>query len=277
VARERSENRTRQEAKGGIMSNRSRHYIGITLTFATRTQGELALQEPSFLARASTFSATMQFAKKIGIRRSWGNTSGHDDFVKCLGLNDVFAVVGPMGHGALMGQTSKFGYKTLRQVQRLLAGSTQYVIDQEPCEPAVDDFYIARLAYFLGAPIPYKSRRALVCWGIVKSTNRSQIVDKAIKLAQSSEFKKRIVLRDYEEEFPFDPLEFVGVNNIIPLYERLRVGNYFLHTSRKLQSVGAIDKLALPNPSVFKTFFMELPSWYETIDRRLKVQPLGHS
>jgi hypothetical protein len=239
------------------MKKISKPYIGITLTFASRTEGRLAIEDVSFLIKASTLKEAISVAKKIGEKRSRGSISHTKDFIKYLGIYDIFGVVGPLGHGAMMGQTSKFSYKSLYKVKRLLARYTDYTINQKGCDTAVNDLYIVKFVYFLGAPVPYQSRRALVCWGIIKSHDKSKILNESIKLAQSAKFKQKIILRDYEKIFSSDVLQFVGVNDIRPLFEKLREGNYFLNGYKGMKKISDLNKVVLPDSRIFKEVFAE--------------------
>jgi len=233
-------------------------FIGITMTFATRIEGQLMIQNVSFLIRATSLSGAVEAANKIGKIRSYGNISAHEDFVKYIGLSDIFGIVGSLGHGAMMGQTSKFSYKNILSCQKMLPGYKEFTSNQKEGDPAVDDLYLVRFVFFLGKPVPYKSRRALVCWGVVKSHFKSKIVSKAKELGKSNEFKRKITLRDYDERFSPELLQFVGIANIIPIFEKLKVNSCFLYGVTYAKSTIDFKKVILPNPKEFKGFFEDI-------------------
>ena len=239
------------------MVKKIKQYVGITLRFAVGNEGQLTIDDVNFLIQEFTLARAIKTASKIGKERSYGEVSLHGDFMQYVGIDDIYRVAGPLGHGAMMGQTSKFSYKNIEKVKKVLGNHKDYIIYEKDFDPPVDNLYIAKFVYFLGAPIPYISRRALVCLGIVKSPDKNKVVDEAIKLAESSEFKRKITLRDYEERFSSDFLQFVDIYNISPVFEKLKVGNCFLGMYKRIRSLKDIqrEKDALPDPKKFKGFF----------------------
>jgi len=232
-----------------------KRYLGITLTFATHFEGNLCIEKPSFLVRESNLTDTINKANKIGKRKSWGQFNKQNNFIKYLGLDDVFGVVGPIGDGAMMGQTSKFSYKNLERAKRLMSRYGEFSMDQKGCDPAVDGNYLVEFIYFLGHPAPYKSRRALVCLGVVNSLQKDQVVKRSIELAESTKFKRKITLLDYGEKFCSDLLVFVGVSDVRPIYEKLRVGNCFDIGYREIKNFSAIKQVTIPDPNRFEYVF----------------------
>jgi hypothetical protein len=233
-------------------------YVGITLAFVSRCENVLEINRNSYLIRASILSDAIKAAKKIGRSRSWGDISSHDNFQKYIGITDMFYVKGPMKHGAMMGQDTLYSYKKVERIRKLLRKPKDYSINQEKNYPVVDDLYILEFLYFLGPPVPYKYRSAKFCWGMVKSPDRKNVLREGKKLANSQEFKEKIKLSYYDKVFSSDSLQFIGINDVIQVFEKLRVGNCFLCSVKRIDNIKKVKSISVPDPEIFNDLFKAL-------------------
>ena len=237
-------------------------YMGITLIFSNGEDGKLWVENPSFVIKFhENLNEMVKVVKKIKDKYIFGSPNTKFPFYSYMGIKDLFSICGPLKHGAMMGQTSKWSYNNVEKSKVILARHHPFQ-PLKSLETAIDGMYLVELIYFLGSPIPYKSRRSLVVLGIVQSPQKKNIILKAKELGDSLEFKKKIVLKDYELRISSDHLQFVGANIIRPLDEKLRVGNYFDIRVREIKSLSQIKKVKIPTKKTLSRFFQQIDDWY---------------
>ncbi|MDD5194198.1 MAG: hypothetical protein PHQ96_00805 [Candidatus Omnitrophica bacterium] len=227
-------------------------YIGVSLIFAYREKAMLMAHKADFILKKGSSRYFFKTADSIGKSRSWGIRGKTNEFNEYLGIYEFFNIVGPLTHGAKLGQHSFWSYKKFNDAEKLLRNESNFRIHKFKAQ-AKENKYIAEIIYYHGAP-QYKSHRSLRCLGVVQSLKKDKVLIKAIELGKSLTFKKKIILKDYEKKFDPSELEFVGIADIRPILEKLKVGNCFQIAYKEYHKFSSILRIVPSRKKIEKNF-----------------------
>lgn len=239
-----------------VNSRITKKYLGVSLVFAYKEKGEkLMAHIADFVIKRGSWKDVVKASDSIGKRRSWGVRGRDKEFNEYLGIYEIFGIAGPLKHGAMLGQHSFWSYKKESDVKKLLRQESEFSLYKMKV-PASKNLYIAEIIYYHGKGIRYKSRRALCCLGVVESRRKEKVMEKAIELAHSLEFKRKITLKDYNECFDQSGLEFIGIADIRPILEELRVNNCFQIAYKRFKKFSLIRHLVPPRDKLKELYYL---------------------
>lgn len=225
------------------------YYVGVSLLFVKREDQILEAILKSYILKSDTYQDVVQEIKAIGEKQNIYNEFEY------IGLEDIFRVVGPIKEGALLGRMTIWDL-TLQNAKNLVLKPDKYTFNSQ-----LDGFsgiwYLAIPIYFVQEE-DIEDSRSISCYCLIESTNSSRVIEKSLLIAQSKEFKDKIIECDYEG-LAFDELEFLGFEDIQVVYDDIQSGEAFMKISKRFDTMDEIRSLIIDDEKLYGFFKTDVP------------------
>lgn len=156
-----------------------------------------------------------------------------------LGIEDVYLVVGSKAEESVLGRVTYYEHSKKSLAKSLVRDKASHSFYGEAIEKKVK-FYNASLAYFYKDQ-PSSDSFAFLIITVVKATSYEDAKIRAKTLAYSKKFKEKIVAGS-SEDLNIDNIEFLGFNDICPIFDDVRKGSYQTFYNTKVRSVERLKK-----------------------------------
>jgi hypothetical protein len=220
----------------------SQKYVGLTLLFAVTKTGSVEGRLNSYIApyraRQSAREEVTAAAAEIGARQVAATRDREK--VEYLGIEDVFCVVGPIGHGMLLGRSTLWDHHDPRAMTKLLRAPSDYSLHRRPARQGT--LYMASLLYFHDDLRDEADSYGVACLALIEAQVRSAVPGLADAVANSQSFLRSISRCD-ALSLDADALQYVGIEDIEVLAEDPRRGGAFQRLSREVASVDELHEM----------------------------------
>ncbi len=116
-------------------------------------------------------------------------------------------------------------------------------------KPSPDNLYCVDLVYFIRRTSKVDLGKVTTGNYVVQSSTRGNILPEAYRLAVSSR-AKRLLIQARRDVHKNSVVEFVGINDITPMYQKVSDGMELNRTVQRYQTKKAIDRLLPPPESL---------------------------
>lgn len=195
------------------------------------------------LIRAMSAKSALDKAERIGINTAYPHKSKFNAKWKYLGPVHVYECVTAPIPGGMLGCYKDYG-KTWIEACRFITGESNYQINRFhwQTKPSPNNLYRVQYVYFVRSSHKVHHGKVTTCECIVKSSRKDQLLENAYKLAISNKTKRLVIAarRDVRKK---SLVEFVGIADIIPIYNKIQDGMELDRTIQKYASKHEILRL----------------------------------
>jgi len=226
------------------------YYIGASLLFVNRKEKMLEAVIKSYILENSTYQEFIEKVKVLGEKQNRYNRQKRKYDFEYIGIEDIFRVVGPIEEGALLGRMTIWD-QTLQDANALVLQPESFAFHKQ-LNGFYGKWYLAIAIYYVEAK-DIEDSRTISCYVLIESTNPSLVVQEALAVAGRIDFQKKIARCDLEG-LNLDELQFLGFENILVVYEDVKIGGAFLKMCKEYSAMGEIRDL-LVDKEELKGFF----------------------
>jgi len=142
-----------------------------------------------------------------------------------LGVEDIYLVVGSCKEGSLLGRVTYYEYNSKVLAKSLVKKKSEYSFYGEELNSSIKYFNV-RAVYFYRDTELKDDSFAFIATTIVKASTYSKALTAGSDLVKSKSFKKKI-LRGSIERLQEANIEFLGFNDVCPVFDRVDKGGAY--------------------------------------------------
>ena len=215
------------------------HLVGVTLLFFMREDQVLKGILKSYVLSSDSIEEVRIEANLIGEKQNVFDSRKNEYSFKYLGIEDIFKVIGPVEHGAMLGRMTIWD-QTIEEARKLVLDSSQFAMHSQ-LDSFSGKWYLATPAYFVNTHDP-EELRSISCLCLIESQDPSSVIEKATCVSTSHEFKSKIVEAECEG-LELDELFFLGFEDIKAESDDIQNGGAFLQLYKEIDSIEEIEDL----------------------------------
>ncbi len=183
---------------------------GASLLFLKKVNGKFIAELRSYILSSKTYDDFFLEVNTIGNNQNENNSNFSIEY---LGVEDIFAVIGPIGNGALLGRTTIWE-QTEDDAKEYLVPEDKYtyVLGQKDVTPK---WYLLTGIFHVTEKVKSNSK-IIFCLSVLSADITRDIYKNALSLFQSEKFIDRLIFSDYEN-FDITNLKFIGIEDIVKI------------------------------------------------------------
>lgn len=224
-------------------------YIGFTLLFSKKEEVIYKGVLKSYVLSVCDLADLKSAAK----RKAEEQIDAHYQDYEYLGLEDIFLVSGLPSEGQILGRTSFYDFKSLEQARSLVLSEEDYPFDSTASNAL---FYSTSLVYFYNDPEGEDYNFALTIFTVLDVKSHQDAKFNSLRLSVDRAFLARIVELSVED-LEVENLEFVGIEQVCPIFEDITLGGAFQTFYQEFQSKQEVES-QLPEESYITEKAQEL-------------------
>jgi len=220
-----------------------KHWYGVKVLFIESKRGKYTAFRVNALVKENTPRRALHKAMRLGKNTSHLHGEVPNAKWEYVGPIEIYECLTAPTAGSMLSCYKDEG-RTWKDALRFVKPESKFELNTFDWnkKPSPDNLYCVRLVYFVRPNKRAKYGKVTTCTCIIRSTRKSQVLEHAYRMAVQKRTKK-LVVKVRKDVSLNSTVDFVGIDDIIPIYRKVSDGMELNRTIQRYRTKKAILQL----------------------------------